>query len=377
MKKRKKNNKPIIILIIGLLISGCLIFYSVDKIKDYRNFLVEHKESFEKKKLEEKEKCEADILAVEKTIETIENEIESLEKEITSLQRQKTDEFLNSRGFSDRYYELEDQISAKRKEISNKEDDIFNNNKKITELNSTIWEIESDYGDYRYQRPRLEKINPYVILAFGILGMIITFFASGISLLIKKTISEKSYSEYDEIDEGVLSEIDVKDGKLLKKELFGKLEKLLLASAKSDYDTIRKLCTKNMAKSYTDELDLLKKHNQKLIIKDLENIDSKIVGVRKNQHNVMITIVQKIKLYDYAKDNKNVVVSGNDKKRQTQAFKLVFVKDYVKNHSVKKCYNCGAHIKDATKVACDYCGTVFDNNNYDWYLESKVIISEN
>ena len=43
---------------------------------------------------------------------------------------------------------------------------------------------------------------------------------------------------------------------------------------------------------------------------------------------------------------------------------------------VYECPNCGANIKDATKVACDYCGTVFDNSNYDWYLESKVIISE-
>lgn len=88
-------------------------------------------------------------------------------------------------------------------------------------------------------------------------------------------------------------------------------------------------------------------------------------------------VVQKIKLYNYTKNvTTNEIVTGDDKNKAEQAFKLVFVKDFVPGHNVKKCPNCGANIKDATKVACDYCGTVFDNSNYDWYLESKVIISE-
>lgn len=375
MKKKKKNNKPLIILIIGLLISGSIIFYSIDKIDDYKEFLIEYKENFEKNQTLEKESCETKIAATEKEIETIENGIETIESEITSLERQRTDVFLNG-GFSDKYYAVEDQITAKRKNISAKREEITNKKKEITKLNSTIRKIESNSGEYKYERPKVEGINPYVILVVGIVIAVFTLFISGISLLFKNVMGEKSYSEYDEIDEGILSEIDVKDGKLLKKELFGKLEALLLASAKDDYDTVRKLCTKNMARSYTDEMKLLEKHKQKLVVKDVENVGSKIVDVRKGQHNIIVTIVQKIKLYDYTKDTLNKIVNGNDKKKQTQAFKLVFVKDYVKDHSVNKCYNCGASIKDSTKVACDYCGTVFDNSNYDWYLESKIVISE-
>ena len=69
--------------------------------------------------------------------------------------------------------------------------------------------------------------------------------------------------------------------------------------------------------------------------------------------------------------------NGDDKKKTEHAFKMVFVKDYVTGHSVKQCPNCGASVKDETRVDCQYCGTVFDNSNYDWYLESKVKISEN
>lgn len=376
MKKRKKNNKPLIILFLGLLVSGSIIYYSVSKINDYNDFLREHFETFEKNKEDEKKKCDEQISVIETSISTIESEIEAIEKEITSLQRQQTDEFMNSMGFSDRYYALEDQMTAKRKEISKKQDEIRSKEKEITDLNSTIWEIENDFGDYRYSKPVQGEFYPYFILILGILVAVITFFASGISLLMKKVNGEKSYSEYSEIDEGVLSEIDIKDGKLLKKELFSKLEQLLLASSKADYDTIRNLCTKNMARSYVDELELLKKHKQKLVIKGVENVSSKIVNVRKGTHNTIITIVQKIKLYDYTKDINDKVINGNDKKKQTQAFKLVFVKDFIRESSIKKCYNCGANIKKSSSVKCDYCGTVFDNNNYDWYLESKVIISE-
>lgn len=375
MKKRKKNNKPLIILIVGLIISGSIIYYSINKIDDHKVFLKEHYENFEKNKEIEKNKCDEEIATIETAIETIESEIGTIEKEITSLQRQKTDEFMNSRGFSDRYYLLEDQITAKREEISKKQDDIYEKKSEITDLNSTIWEIENDFGDYRYSPPT-NNFSPYIILALGIIAGIITLIVSGMSLLIKKVSGEKSYSEYNEIDEGGLSEIDVKDGKLLKKELFGKLELLLLASCKDDFDTIRELCTKNMAKSYIDEIELLKKHRQKLVIKDITNVSSKIVAVKKDTHNTTVTIVQKVKLYDYTKDINNDVINGNEKKKQTQAFKLVFIKDFAKDQSVKRCHNCGANVKKVNSVKCDYCGTIFDDGNYDWYLQSKVIISE-
>ena len=377
MKKRKKNNKPLIILIVGLLISGSLLGFSVYKISENKEYVLKYQEQFEKDKQTEKSECEEKISSIEKSIETLENEIDAIDLEISDLQRQQSQEFRDSFGFSDRYYELDAQMDLKRKEQSKKRDEIFSMKKEITELNSTIWEIDNDFGDYGYKAPSIKGINPYVTLALGCVGCFITLIAFGFSKMFKNIMSEKSYSEYSEIDEGVLSEVDVNDGKLIKKEFYSKLEKLLLASSNSNYGVIRKLCTKNMAESYINEIELLKKHDQKLIVKNVENIGSKIVDVRKNEHNTIITIVQKIKLYEYTKDTStNEITSGDDKERQEQAFKLVFVKEFSKTHSFKKCPNCSASIKDSTKVSCDYCGTVFDNSNYDWYLESKVIINE-
>lgn len=377
MKKRKKNNKPLIILVVGLLVFGSLLGVGFYKLSEHKKFLVEDKKEFEKKIVEEKISCNEKIAQAKKDIEKYELDIEKIDREVTLLQRQKTDEFMNSTGFSKKYYELEDKITAKRKEQTKIRSEISNKRSEITKLENTIWKIDNEWDAYRYKNPGFQKGNPLLFFSLGSLGLVATFISAGCSLLVKKVSSEKSYSEHNEIDEGVLSEIDVNEGMLIKKELFEKTKQLLLASSKDDKDTIRKLCTKNMAKSYIDEIELLKKHKQKLVIKDIENVDSKIVDVDKDQYNTVIVLVQKVKMYDYTKDvTTNEIIDGNDKKKQEKAFKLVFVKDFGKGHNVKKCPNCGANIKDASKVACDYCGTLFDDSNYDWYLASKVIISE-
>lgn len=377
MKKRKKNNKPLIILVVGLLVFGSLLGVGFYKLSEHKKFLVEDKKEFDKKIVEEKISCNEKIAQAKKDIEKYELDIDKIDREVTLLQRQKTDEFMNSTGFSKKYYELEDKITAKRKEQTKIRSEISNKRSEITKLENTIWKIDNEWDSYRYKNPGFQKGNPLLFFSLGSLGLVATFISAGCSLLVKKVSSEKSYSEHNEIDEGVLSEIDVNEGMLIKKELFEKTKQLLLASSKDDKDTIRKLCTKNMAKSYIDEIELLKKHKQKLVIKDIENVDSKIVDVDKDQYNTVIVLVQKVKMYDYTKDvTTNEIIDGNDKKKQEKAFKLVFVKDFGKGHNVKKCPNCGANIKDASKVACDYCGTLFDDSNYDWYLASKVIISE-
>ena len=44
MKKRKKNNKPLIILIVGLLISGSLLGFSVYKISENKEYVLKYQE---------------------------------------------------------------------------------------------------------------------------------------------------------------------------------------------------------------------------------------------------------------------------------------------------------------------------------------------
>lgn len=376
MRKAMKIVRRILILLVGLLISAGLIYYSINKTNENEKFFKEDRIAFEENKEAEKKKCNENIGAIEQQIKTLEAEIQAIEQEITVLQRQQTEEFMRSGGWSDKYYALGDQITAKRNSQSSKRDEIFSKKKEITELESTIWEIDNDFGDYSYKQPKPEGISPGVTMGLGIIVAVITIFVSLISFLLGKVVGSSSYSEYSEISDSVLSEADITNGELLKKELYERVEKLLVASSKGDYEQVRNLCTKNMAKSYTDEMDLLKKHKQKRVIKGIENLGTKIINARKSSNNTTVTIVQKVKLFDYTTDSNNNVISGKKDKKEVQAFKLVFVKDQLRNSFVRKCFNCGAVIKDSSSVKCEYCGTLFDNANYDWYLVSKVVINE-
>lgn len=384
MKKVKKNNKPLIILIVGFLIFGSLIGFSFYKSNQEKAFLIEDKAKFEKSIEKEKKDNEGNIAStkakiesIKKEIAVVETEIDGLEKEITNLGRQKTDEFMNSRGFSDRYYALEDQINAKRKEISKKGDTILSKQREITTLESNIWKYEHKSFEKKYVPSKINGVPASLLLTLGIIGCVVTCFVALISKAIKVIGGTRGYSDYKEIDEVALSMININDGKTLTKEFNRKLETLLKASSEEDFDKIKKLCTKNMAKSYIDEINLLKKHNRKLVIKDVKVEESKIINAFTDCNRVMISVVSKVKLIQYSKDlTTNEIISGNEKEKQTQVFKLIFVKDFIEGHNITKCPNCGAQVKDGTKGSCDYCGTVFDNKNYDWYLEHKVYISE-
>jgi len=328
VSKKRSRIITFIILIIGLTIGGGLIFGQVKY-----NENLEKQEKLEQQELEDKE--------VEMGI---------LKKEINSLRAKKNDEFMKN-GLSEEYYNISGEIEEKQKRINKIDTELF------------FEDHEFDFG-------------VPTLLILGIIVIIGTFIIALVYYSVCKGFRARTYDEYLDVNDNVLSSADISNSKLLKKELYNKFEKLLVAITNGNSDQIRKLCSKNMANSYIDEVDLLVKHNQKRVIKDIENIDSKIIDARKNQNGTTVTVVQKIKLYDYVVDGNNEVISGSKRRKDTQACKLVFAKDNHKNTSVKKCPNCGAVVKEHSSVKCEYCGVLFDNGNYDWYLVSNVKIEE-
>ena len=158
MKKRKKNNKPLIILVVGLLVFGSLLGFGIYKVSEHKKFLVEDKKEFDKKIVEEKISCNEKIVQAKKDIEKLELDIEKIDSEITKLERQQTDEFMNSTGFSKKYYELEDKITAKRKEQAKKRIEISNKRSEITKLENTIWKIDNEWDSYRYKNPGYKNV---------------------------------------------------------------------------------------------------------------------------------------------------------------------------------------------------------------------------
>lgn len=66
------------------------------------------------------------------------------------------------------------------------------------------------------------------------------------------------------------------------------------------------------------------------------------------------------------------MVSGNDEVRVIKNMRLVFSKR--KNAkslgTARKCPGCGANIDVGMNGKCDYCGSIFNLQDYDWILKS-------
>lgn len=353
MKFLKKNYKALIIIII-LFGFGIGMLYCKNNAEDkYIKQIEEAREEYNKEEVKFNSAKDAAIAKYN-------DEIDKIESELIKLKADNNRIFF-AEGLSENYY-------ASRKEIDEKE-------KRVRELNSKIWDIE--HNPYSvFEEPDYDGVSPLLYQTLAILsfvfGGIITIFMIIVNAFNKAF--SVSYKSSVEVSEAVLSNCDIKNGNVLKKELFEKLDKLLVASTKADYKTIKSLCTPNMAKNYIDEVELLKKHKQIQIIKGVENVDSKIVRITKNHNNTTVTLLQKVELFDYIEDSTGKIISGNKKKKVEKAYKLVFVKDNVSGKVKGKCPNCGANMKDLTATECEYCGTVIDDKKYDWYLVSKVLI---
>lgn len=349
-----KNNYKFLIIIVILFSFGFGMLYCKNNAEEKYIRQIE-----EARKEYNKEEVKFDN-AKDATIAKYNDEIDKIESELIKLKADHNKIFF-AEGLSENYY-------ASRKLIDDKE-------ARIRELKSKIWDIE--HRPYSvFEEPDYDGFSPRGYQILAIFSFVIGGFITLIMFLVNsfRNIGNVSYKSSVEVSKVVLSNCDIKNGNVLKKELFEKLDKLLVASTKEDYKTIKSLCTPNMAKNYIDEIELLKKHKQIQVLKGIENTGSKITRVVKNYNNTTVTLLQKVELFDYIEDSTGKVISGDKKKKVEQAYKLVFVKDNVSAKVKGKCPNCGANMKDLTATECEYCGTVIDDKKYDWYLVSKVLI---
>ena len=109
--KKKIKTIALVILVVGILIGGSLIATGLMKQgKVNSQYSEESKETISQQLETEKQNL------VSKKAE-LEAKIEPIETQVKKLEREKTDVFMNG-GFSDRYYEIEDEIEELEKSIT-------------------------------------------------------------------------------------------------------------------------------------------------------------------------------------------------------------------------------------------------------------------
>mgnify|MGYP002514095748 CR=1 FL=1 len=101
------------------------------------------------------------------------------------------------------------------------------------------------------------------------------------------------------------------------------------------------------------------------------------------KNEIIETDIIDIEKMIYEIDGKEVMLDTDlaklynvETKRVNEAVKNKYRLTYSRNDSnSNKCPKCGAEIKNSHATKCEYCRSVITNNNHDWILVKKEIIS--
>ena len=158
----------------------------------------------------------------------------------------------------------------------------------------------------------------------------------------------------------------------LKKKLFNLFYEVQMAWMEFDYDTLRDICTNELATTYIGQLNSLKVKNGKNVMNGFKVLKSNIVDIRRTEDNIVkIDFLLRVKFRDYVINTKtHCVERGFKLKRICNDYRLVF--DLYKNlvDGKLKCPKCGAVIVPNKDGICEYCHSKII------YTNDKVILSK-
>ena len=149
--------------------------------------------------------------------------------------------------------------------------------------------------------------------------------------------------------------------KLLSSIMFDRLEEVDHFISDEVYESTKKIIEEN------NQLGIRKIYDE-LNIKDCR-ISS--IRIDKNIHHIHVCLEARYMEYFTRIDN-GEYISGNNQSRTTTTYILRFIKDAntKEQEEARACPTCGANLSVNTSGKCKYCGTIYNQEDYDWILES-------
>lgn len=140
-----------------------------------------------------------------------------------------------------------------------------------------------------------------------------------------------------------------------------------------DIDRVRHYISGDLEEKYDNLLKNLNNRNVRQMYDELNVKTTSIDNIQVLDDKIIIdvTIVSRYMDYLIDKDTFKLVSGINDRRIEKNNY-LVFEKNIGKNYNNidRKCPGCSANIDVNKSGKCEYCGTIFDTENYDWILTS-------
>ena len=149
--------------------------------------------------------------------------------------------------------------------------------------------------------------------------------------------------------------------------------KLYTCIMKQDLSDVLHFISDDLEKYFNEIIEDLKRQNKRQMYDELNVRFTRIVDRQVIDNKEVVTVELTSRYMDYIIDmNTGDLISGNDTYRIEKVNTLIFEKslDAKEIDIVRMCPGCGNSMSVNTSGVCDYCGAVFNQEDYDYVLTS-------
>ena len=148
------------------------------------------------------------------------------------------------------------------------------------------------------------------------------------------------------------------------------------AMFKQDLSDVSHFIGDTLQNKIEEEINNLKNKNQRQIYDEINVKNTYIINRDINENKEVVTVEIISRYMDYIIDiDTGELVSGDDTRRIEKTNILIFEKkiNIKKIGLVRRCPGCGASISVNTSGKCEYCGAIFNQEDYDYILTSITV----
>ncbi len=147
--------------------------------------------------------------------------------------------------------------------------------------------------------------------------------------------------------------------------------KLFTSIMKGDLSDVDHFISDEVKSKYMTYINELKSRNERQMYDELNVKDTKILSRKELEDKEVIEVEIISRYMDYIIDiDTGETIKGDDTRRIEKRNILIFEKknDTKDIKLVRKCPGCGASISVNTSGKCEYCGTIYNLEDYDYIL---------
>jgi predicted lipid-binding transport protein (Tim44 family) len=152
--------------------------------------------------------------------------------------------------------------------------------------------------------------------------------------------------------------------------------KLYTAIMMDELEEVKHFINEDVLEYANSIVNKAKSVNGRQMFDELNVKESQIINVEVKQDVYEIKVYLQSRYMDYIIDLSNGnVISGNDQSRINVDYNLTFTKKISAQEQgiTRKCPTCRAPLSVNTSGKCEYCGSIYNQEDYDWVLTNLEI----